>query len=323
MGSSAKPSEGKPSTTSPLRPVRDSGATLVLGGSGFLGTHVVQVLGARAVSASRVEGPITAPRFVKLDARIDGSLAQLLDAVKPAAIVDCAAFSSVSEAETHPALAQRMNVDVPRELGRWCAANGARLVHVSTDLVFGAHPPPEGGFREEDPTAPTSEYGRSKSAGEQALLEAMPAAVVVRLPLLYGNSFGRGRGASDSLLTSLGNGVRPMLFTDEWRTPLEVSNAARALVELLEKDVRGILHVAGPERISRYDLGLTTIDASRLSRGRLREQVRPGTRTEAKQSSRPADVSLDSTRARGILETPLLGVRAGLEVAFRSTVSVV
>jgi dTDP-4-dehydrorhamnose reductase len=300
-----------------------SGTTLVLGGSGFLGAHVVQALGARAVSASRVEGPIGAPRFVKLDARVPGSLAQVLAAVKPSAIIDCAAFSSVSEAEANPDLARRMNVDVPRELGRYGTATGARLVHVSTDLVFGANPPPPGGFREEDPTAPTSEYGRSKSAGETALLEVMPAAVVVRLPLLYGNSFGRGRGASDSLLAALGNNVRPVLFTDEWRTPLEVSSAARALVELLELDVRGILHVAGPDRISRYDLGMTVIDTSRLSRGRLREQVRAGTREEGKQSSRPADVSLDSTRANGILSTPLLGVRAGLEAALQAAANAV
>jgi dTDP-4-dehydrorhamnose reductase len=265
MGLPARPSGGKPSSNEPSGTREDSGATLVLGGSGFLGAHVVLALGPRAVSASRVEGPV-APfggRFVKLDARVPGSLAQVLAAVKPSAIVDCAAFSSVSEAETHPELAHRMNVDVPRELGRWCTANGARLVHVSTDLVFGAKPPPDGGFREDDPIAPTSEYGRSKSAGEIALLEAMPNAVVVRLPLLYGNSFGRGRGASDSLLSSLGNGLRPMLFTDEWRTPLEVSNAAQVLVELLETDFGGILHVAGPERVSRYDLGMTVIDASR------------------------------------------------------------
>lgn len=295
------------------------GATLVLGGSGFLGTHVVAALGARAVSASRVEGPCPAPRFVKVDARIQGSLGQVLQSVKPSAVVDCAAFSSVAEAETHPDLARRMNVDVPRELGLWCREHGARLVHVSTDLVFGAKPPPPTGFREEDPTAPVSEYGRSKVAGEAALLEACPDALVARLPLLFGNSFGRGRGASDSLLASLGNGVRPMLFTDEWRTPLEVSIAARALVELLDKDARGILHVAGADRISRYDFGMTVIDASHLQRARLREQVRAGTRAEGKQSSRPADVALDATRARGILETPLLGVRAGLDVASRAT----
>ena len=295
------------------------GATLVLGGSGFLGTHVVAALGAGAVSASRVEGPCPAPRFVKLDARVPGGLGQVLEAVKPAAIVDCAAFSSVAEAESHPEIARRLNVDVPRELGRWSAAHGVRLVHVSTDLVFGAKPAPEGGFREEEPVGPVSEYGRSKAAGETALLEAFPAAIVVRLPLLYGNSFGRGRGASDSLLASLGNGIRPMLFTDEWRTPLEVSNAAAALVELLGKDVRGILHVAGPDRVSRYDFGMTVIDASRLSRGRLREQVRSGTRAEGKQSSRPADVSLNSTKARGILATTLLGVRPGLDAAFRSS----
>jgi dTDP-4-dehydrorhamnose reductase len=297
----------------------EGGAALVLGGSGFLGTHVVAALGSRAVSASRAEGPRSAPQFVKLDARAAGSLGQVLSSVKPAVIVDCAAFSSVAEAETHPDVARRLNVDVPRELGRWCAAGGVRLVHVSTDLVFGGKPSPPAGFGEEDPPAPVSEYGRSKAAGESALLEVFPGALVVRLPLLYGNSFGRGRGASDSLLASLGNGLRPMLFTDEWRTPLEVANAAGALVELLERDVRGILHVAGPDRVSRYDLAMTVIDASRLSRGRLREQVRPGTRAEGKQSARPADVSLDSSRARAILSTPLLGVRAGLDAAFRST----
>jgi hypothetical protein len=87
--------------------------------------NVVAALGARAVSASRVEGPCPAPRFVKLDARIHGSLGEVLRSVRPTAIVDCAAFSSVSEAESHPDLARRMNVDVPRELGEWCRQHGA------------------------------------------------------------------------------------------------------------------------------------------------------------------------------------------------------
>src|SRR5262245_26491229 len=134
MGLPARPSEGNSLSHVPSEARNGSGATLVLGGSGFLGAHVVVALGPRAVSASRAEGPNALAgggRFVKLDARTPGSLAQVLDAVKPAAIVDCAAFSSVGEAETNPDLARRMNVDVPRELGRWCAASGARLVHVS------------------------------------------------------------------------------------------------------------------------------------------------------------------------------------------------
>jgi dTDP-4-dehydrorhamnose reductase len=122
------------------------------------------------------------------------------------------------------------------------------------------------------------------------MLVAFPEAVVARLPsCFYGNSF--GAGAAPRQPARVARQRHPtMLFTDEWRTPLEVSTAARALVELLEKDVRGILHSLGPDRISRYDLGLTVIDASRLSRGRLREQIRPGNRAEGKQASRPSDV---------------------------------
>ncbi len=291
------------------------GPTLVLGGSGFLGAHVVVALGKSSVSASREVGPVEPGRFVRLDARTPGDLDRVLGEVRPARILDCAAYSSVAEAESQPELARLLNVEVPRTLARWCAQEGARFVHVSTDLVFGATAPPPAGFREEDPPGPVSEYGRSKVAGEAALLEAFPAALIVRLPLMYGDSFGRGRGASDSLLVSLENGHRPTLLTDEWRTPLEVSNAARALVELSALDVHGILHLAGPDRISRYDFGMTVIDVYRFARGKPREQVRAGSRSEARLSSRPADVSLDASRARGLLQTPLLGVRAGLEKA--------
>jgi dTDP-4-dehydrorhamnose reductase len=294
----------------------DPGTTLVLGGRGFLGAHVVAALGGDVVSASRESGPVKASRFVRLDARTPGDLEKVLAEVRPSRIFDCAAYSSVAEAENQPDLAKLMNVEVPRALASWCAKSGARLVHVSTDLVFGGKPPPPSGFREEDATSPVSEYGRSKVAGETALLEACPAASIVRLPLIYGDSYGRGRGASDSLLVALANGLRPMLLTDEWRTPIEVGNAAAALVELSTLDASGILHIAGPDRISRYDLGMTVIDVYRFARGRPREQVRAGTRSEAKLSGRPADVSLDASRARGLLRTPLLGVHAGLEKAY-------
>jgi len=290
--------------------------TLVLGGSGFLGVHVVAVAGAGAVSASREKGPVEPARFVPLDARKPGDLDKVLAEVRPARVVDCAAYSSVGEAEKHPDIARAMNVDVPRTLARWCAKEGSRLVHVSTDLVFGASEPGPGGFREEDPPGPLSEYGRSKAAGEKAVLEEMSGALVVRLPLMYGESFGRGRGGSDSLLAAVRRGDRPVLFTDEWRTPLEVRNAAEALVELAGLDARGILHVAGPERVNRYDFAVTVLELRGPFRTNPADLITPSTRAEARMKSRPADVALDTTKARGILKTPLLGVREALEKVY-------
>lgn len=297
------------------------GTTLVLGGSGFLGAHVVAQAGPGVVVAGREQGPEEARRagsppakFRKLDALVTGQLELVMDSVRPARVILCTALSSVADAEKYPGLARALNVEFPRLVAVWCARNRARLVHVSTDLVFGGNDPPPGGFREEDPPAPLSEYGRSKAAGEFAVLHADPTALVVRLPLLYGDSFGRGRGASDSLLAAIARGERPTLFTDEWRTPLDVEDAARALVELAGGDASGLLHVAGPVRLSRHDLGLVLLQSRGMSEAAARAAVRPSTRAEAGLAvTRARDASLDSGRARGILATALRPMSASLD----------
>lgn len=293
------------------------GTTLVLGGGGFLGSHVVAAAGPDVVVAGREEGIHAGSRhakFQKLDALVPEEIERDLDSVEPARLILCTALSSLAEAEAYPGLARALNVAFPRHVARWCARSRARLVHVSTDLVFGGQDPRPEGFREEDAPAPLSEYGRSKAAGEFAVLDACPGALVVRLPLLYGDSFGRGRGASDSLLAAIARGERPALFTDEWRTPLDVANAARALVELAGSAARGLLHVAGPDRVSRYELGLLVLRSRGIGEEATRAAIRAGTRAEAgMEDTRARDASLDSGRARGLLATPLLSNLEALE----------
>lgn len=259
--------------------------------------------------------PREAVELLALDATAPG-LEGRLDELAPARIVCCAALSRIDECERQPELAERVNCELPRRLARWSAAHGARLVHVSTDLVFGARPPAQrgaGGFVESDPPAPLCVYGASKAGGEAAVLCADPRALVVRLPLLFGDSGGRGLGASDSLLAALARGERPLLFRDEWRTPLDVSDAAAALLELTEGEEAGLLHVAGPVRLSRVELGHLVLRAAGKRSAELYALVRVGTRAEAGLAAlRPRDVSLDATRALSRLETALLAPREAL-----------
>ena len=318
--------------------------TLVLGGSGFLGAHVVaaavraarksasmaEPLGPAVVSVSRnpAEGPSfcqprDAARKATRDLGVPGELEALLERAMPARVYSCAALASVAACEQDPALAERLNTELPARLGERCAALGIRVVHVSTDLVFGARPAPGAGFGEDAEPVPLSVYGRTKLAGEHALLAACPDALVVRLPLLYGNSGGRGRGASDALLEAVERDAMPPLFVDEWRTPLEVSNAAEALVELAHRAPsapggRGVLHVAGPERVSRHELGLAVLLAMGLESADAAASVRPCRRDElALAAPRAEDVSLDARRARALLTTRLVGIADGLERALR------
>ncbi len=296
--------------------------TLVLGGGGFLGAHVVAVAlqrsQARVVSASRTPGAGarvwgSAASLVEreLDVLRAGAAEALIEELIPTRIVLCTALSRISECAAYPGLARALNVEFPRRVARFTAERGARLVHISTDLVYGDREPPAEGWREEDAVGPLSIYGQTKAQGERAVLETDTCALVVRLPLLFGDSGGRDLGASESLLAAVERGEQPVLFRDEFRTPLAVHAAAGAVVELCERNESGILHVAGSERVSRYELGLAVLRASGMSEAGARSNLRATTRAESGlESTRPADVSLDSSRARSFLRTRLSTVRA-------------
>ncbi len=277
---------------------------MILGGSGFLGVHVA-IAATRAgvfdvVVASRepsfpADAGATTVRTRMFDALVQGSLEQILEEIAPNLVVLCTALPTIAACKQYPVLARKLNVELPAEVASWTAAHAAKLSHVSTDLVFGAAPPARTMYREDDPPSPASEYGRTKALGEAAVLRADPNAVVARLSLLYGESFGRGLGASDSLRAAIMRGERPVVFIDEWRTPIDVSVAARALVMLLDADASGIVHVAGRERMSRRDLAVRVLGVDPFL------SFREKTRAAEGHASRPADVSLDTTRLRAIL----------------------
>lgn len=312
--------------------------TVILGGTGFLGPHAAALALARsrgAASFARPLGPPVwavgrrteeAPRYgtprdgvqwVRRDLAPEGAVEALLEELRPRRVLSCAALARVAACEEDPDLALRLNAGVPAEAARWCGQRGARLVHVSTDLVFGAAPPPRPqGFREEDPPAPVSVYGDTKARGEAAVLEACSAALVVRLPLLFGDSGGRGLGASDALVTAVDRDECPPLFVDEWRSPLEVTQAARALIELLGRSDAGLLHLAGPERVSRFELGLTVLEEYGLPRDEALACVREARQAEvATGGPRPPDTTLDAGRARRRLSSPMDGPRVALRRA--------
>ena len=172
-------------------------------------------------------------------------------------------------------------------VARAAAAVDARLVHLSTDVVFdGRKGAP---YVEGDPLSPVTDYGRAKAEAEVRVSLVHPEALIVRTSLLYG-----GREPSKHELAARDPGFT--FFTNEIRSPVHVGDLAHALLELAELDVQGPLHVAGADAVSRAEL------AELIRAAPVRSAPAPETR--------PLDCSLDSSRAQALLTTRLRGVRA-------------
>ena len=297
---------------------------LVTGASGLLGAQVMLALREHASAVAVARRPEAAPREVAgadwraADLTETGVLGALVRALAPRAIIHCAALANAAECEAQPERASRVNAGLMGELAAAGLAGGARVVLVSTDLVFGAQKPPAAGFDEQHEPGPVSVYGASKRAGEERALEIGGDLVIARLPLLFGDSLGRGLGATDSLHAALERGETPTLFDDEWRTPLAVEDAAAALVELAlaREGARGLLHIAGPQRCTRLELGLLALEARGMDPAEALAAVRAAPRASAGLApERPADCSLDAGRARSILTTSLRSPREALRTA--------
>lgn len=161
-------------------------------------------------------------------------------------VVNCAAWTAVDAAETNPGAAWAVNAVGPRFLAEACAETGARLVHVSTDYVFdGAH----GHFiGEHEPPNPSTVYGRSKAAGEEAVRETLPA-WIVRVAWMY--------GPGDCFLRRVAASAyarRPLtVVNDQWGQPTWARDVAERITRVTECPA-GTYHASNTGVVSRYEL---------------------------------------------------------------------
>jgi dTDP-4-dehydrorhamnose reductase len=220
------------------------------------------------------------------------ALARLLDASRPDAVVHAAAIGRSNRCEERPDEAEQVNARLPGTLARECRERGLRLVALSTDLVFGGD---RAFVREDDPPGPLGVYGRTKLAGEEAVLSTCPAAAVVRVALILGRGHGARATSTESVARALLGGQAVRLFTDEHRTPVDPESVADAVTRLLECPAAGRFHLGGPERISRHELGRRVARWLGLPDGGI---VAARQADHAGPDRRAADVSLDSGRAR-------------------------
>jgi dTDP-4-dehydrorhamnose reductase len=217
---------------------------------------------------------------------------------QPQLVIHCAAISTIADMQKNPGLARRVNVEVTKLLAELAAE--IPFVFFSTDLVFDGR---KGNYVEADAPNPLHLYGETKVAAETIVLKN-PRHLVIRTSLNGGISRAGNRGFNEQLRLSLRDGKPMKMFTDEFRSPIPAVETARAVWELTGKNCAGIYHVAGAERLSRWQIGQLLLPRW----PEIKTRIEPGSAKDFLGPSRAPDTSLDVSKAQRILEKPLPGL---------------
>jgi len=274
---------------------------LVTGASGFLGWNICQTVKKEweifgTIFSRPVE--ISGVNILKIDLTDFKELKNLFQEICPDAVIHTAAKSDPSFCQINKTESHKINVDVPITIAKLCADSSIPCVFTSTDLVFNGLNAP---YREEDPVCPVNIYGEQKVSAEEGMLKHYPGVAICRMALMFGTSWHGAKSFIHPMIEAMREGRELQLFVDEFRTPVSVKTAVSGILLTIEK-VRGLIHLGGIERISRYDFGMLlmnmlNIQKAKLSPCRQRDVVMP--------APRPPDVSLDSTKAFAMGFKPL------------------
>ncbi len=271
------------------------GTLLITGGSGYLGSQVLRMAqhwATHGIYLHHTPAPSPHATFHQCDLRDRKQVEQLFIAVRPSVIIHTACSNQNQD-----------NLDsilpAARNLAEAAVKIDARLIHVSTDLVFdGQHGP----YSETATPSPLSEYGQAKAQAEEIVMTHNTKALVVRPSLIYGiNPIDH---QTRWLIKGIEENQPIRLFTDEFRSPIWVNTLGLALLELAESAVTGIVHLAGPQALNRWEFGQAILKMLKLD---TPPNVVPSTIKESG-LIRPQNLTLDITKAQQLLKTPLLSV---------------
>lgn len=267
---------------------------LITGAAGLIGGYLVRTAARWAPQwevhgLTRAEADLTDPALVK----------ELWRHHHPQLVVHGAALSRTGACEQNPALARRINVEATRYLAD--LARDIPFVFLSSDQVFDGS---KAWYVETDGVNPLNVYGHTKAEAEQVVLQN-PAHAVIRIALTAGASTTRDRSFVEDMVRAVAKGQRLTLFTDEFRCPIPAGTLARALWEFVECRQTGLYHLAGSDRLSRWEIGELL---ARLY-PELRSKIQPGSVADYQGPPRPPDLSMCSDKIQALLSFRLPGFR--------------
>jgi len=292
-----------------------SGKLLVFGGGGFVGGNLCSLALGEGwevhVADATVRDALPGASWHAVDITRAEKVRALVSDVRPQAVVDLAAVADVDRAEREKDLARAVNVEAARVIAAACAGAGARCIYFSSDAVFAGTAER---YAEEDAPDPVNWYGRTKADGEQAVREACPRAVIVRISLVLGFPVTDGNSFLAGLEQKLAAGAPVACPTEEIRTPIDVLTLCACVLELCRPGFAGAIHLGATDSVDRFTLTrrAASLMGARETLVTAQQQGQPQVGRAARH--RRGVISVD--KAKRLLVTPLLDWERTLQKAF-------
>ena len=265
----------------------------ITGAGGLIGSYLLQTAPLFAPG-----GKIIGLTRDQLDLTDFAAVRGMFRQQPPRLIIHCAALSRSPACQENPALAGKLNVDATACLAGLAA--DIPFILFSSDLVFDGR---TGNYDERAQPNPLSVYAETKIAAERTVL-ANPRHTVVRISLNGGASPTGDRGFNEEMRRAWLAGRTLRLFTDEFRCPMPAVATARAIWELAAQNRPGLYHLAGRDRLSRWQIG--QLIAARWPQ--LNPRIERASRKDYAGPQRPADTSLICAKIQKLLSFPLPGL---------------
>jgi dTDP-4-dehydrorhamnose reductase len=282
---------------------------LVTGASGLLGTEAAR-LGSRTnhqIFSVYHTHPPASGKPLQFDLTRLDAIGRMISDARPDIIIHTAALTDVDFCEEHPKLASLANGTATGKIGEAARELGAYVVYVSTDYVFSGQ---TGSYREEDTPNPVNEYGRSKLLGEDMLKASGSRYCVARTSVVFG--WGREHRPNFAMwVLSQLESTKPLrVARDQFASPTLNTNLAQMILELANKRLQGIIHLAGATRTNRYNFARQIAETFHHNPSLIESVKSDKTMWKAK---RPTDSSLNVEKATRLLESKPLRLGEALE----------
>jgi len=281
---------------------------LVTGGSGLLGSNIAKLATSKFdVFATYNKNKVSMKDvyFFQIDLTKKEELSKV-EQTKPDFVIHCAALTNVDYCEEHPNEAYNQNVLASIHMAEVAEKVGAYLIHISTDNVFDGE---KGNYTEDDTPNPINVYGKTKLEAEQKVSLICSRSCIVRTNI-YGWNKRNKFSLAEWMLSKLTNNEELPGLYDVFFSPILVNDLTKAFFKLLEKNYKGIIHIAGSEFCSKLDFAYMIAEIFGLNKNLIKPV---SIRELGLKAPRGKNTTLNVSKAEEILRECLPGVKQGLE----------